>query len=268
MSNVISKIQTLIEDRRFRNFILTVIVFNSILLGLETSETILSSYGWFLYGADRICLAIFVVEIMLKLIVYRLGFFKSGWNCFDVVIVGISLLPSSGTFTILRALRVFRALRLFSSIPAMRRVVAGLIEALPGVASAAGLLTIVFYVGAVLGTNLFGPDFPDWFGTIGKSLFTLFQVMTLESWSMGIARPVMEAYPYAWLFFVPFILASTFTILNVFIGVIVDAMSHISINAAGESTPSVEEMTLTEVEKINQRLDGIEAMLRELDRKS
>ena len=131
-----------------------------------------------------------------------------------------------------------------------------------------GDVAIVFYVAAVLGTNLFGGAFPDWFGTLGKSLYTLFQVMTLESWSMGIARPVMAVYPYAWVFFVPFILASTFTILNVFIGVIVDAMSHISINAAGESTPTVEELTLSEVEKIHQRLDGIETMLRALDRKS
>ena len=75
-----------------------------------------------------------------------------------------------------------------------------------------------------LATNLFGAAFPDWFGSIPKSAYTLFQVMTLESWSMGVVRPVMEIYPNAWAFFVPFILVTTFTALNLFIGVVVSAM--------------------------------------------
>jgi voltage-gated sodium channel len=86
------------------------------------------------------------------------------------------------------------------------------------------VLLLIYYVFAVIATKLFGAAFPEWFGNIGASLYTLFQVMTLESWSMGIARPVMEQFPYAWLFFVPFILVATFTMLNLFIAIIVNTM--------------------------------------------
>ena len=111
-------------------------------------------------------------------------------------------------------------------MPALRRVVGGLIAALPGMSSIVVLMAMLFYVAAVMATNLFGDTFPDWFGHLGASLYTLFQVMTLESWSMGIVRPVMEVYPYAWLFFIVFILLTTFAVLNLFIAIIVDAMSQ------------------------------------------
>jgi voltage-gated sodium channel len=109
-------------------------------------------------------------------------------------------------------------------VPSMRRVVGALLAAIPGLGSIALVLAIIFYVFGVIGTNLFAETHPQWFGTLGRSLYTLFQVMTLESWSMGISRPVMEAHPYAWLFFVTFILVATFTMLNLFIAIIVNAM--------------------------------------------
>jgi voltage-gated sodium channel len=125
---------------------------------------------------------------------------------------------------VLRALRILRVLRLFSMVPSMRKVVGGLLAAVPGISSIALIITILFYVAAVIATNLFAAGYPEWFGSVGRSMYTLFQVMTLESWSMGIVRPVMEQYPYAWAFFIPFILVATFTMLNLFIGVIVSAI--------------------------------------------
>ena len=141
------------------------------------------------------------------------------------LVVAIALVPATGQLAVLRALRV---LRILTIVPSLRRVVGGLLAAIPGLASIGMVLLLVFYVFAVITTKLFGEDFPDWFGTLGRSLYTLFQVMTLESWSMGISRPVMEVYPYAWIFFIPFILIATFTMLNLFIGVIVSAMQSFS----------------------------------------
>jgi voltage-gated sodium channel len=127
---------------------------------------------------------------------------------------------------VLRALRVLRLLRLITVVPSLRRVVGGLIGALPGMGSIVLLIGLIYYVGAVMATNLFGADFAQQFGTLPNSLFTLFQVMTLENWVDGVVKPIMEKYPYAWLFFIPFIIVTSFTILNLFIGVIVGAMQQ------------------------------------------
>ena len=165
-----------------------------------------------------------MVEIAIKLFVYRWSFFRSPWNLFDFVIVGIALVPASEGMSVLRALRILRALRLLSMIPKMRTVIEALLRAIPGLSSVIGLLLLVFYIFAVMATKLFGAEFDEWFGTIGRSFFSLFQIMTLESWSMGIVRPVMDEFPYAWVFFVAFILSTTFAVLNLFIAIIVNSM--------------------------------------------
>jgi voltage-gated sodium channel len=143
---------------------------------------------------------------------------------FDFAVVAIALVPATGPLAVLRALRVLRVLRMLTIVPSMRRVVGALLSAVPGLSSIALVLLLVFYVFGVIATHLFGALFPDWFGHLGRSLYTLFQVMTLESWSMGIARPVMEQAPWAWVFFIVFILFATFTMLNLFIAIIVNAM--------------------------------------------
>ncbi|NVK86777.1 MAG: ion transporter [Gammaproteobacteria bacterium] len=217
-------LKQLIENSRFQNFIIVAIILNAIILGLETSASITAQFGTWLTIIDQLILAIFVIEIVLRLIVYRWSFFRDPWSLFDFVVVTISLIPASGPFAILRALRVLRVLRLVSVAPSMRAVVSALIQSLPGMGAIVALLSLIFYVAAVMATTLFGENFPEWFGTMGKSFYTLFQIMTLESWSMGIVRPVMEQQPMAWLFFVPFILIATFTMLNLFIAVVVNAM--------------------------------------------
>ena len=219
-----------IESSRFQNFITGVIALNAVILGLETSKSIMDVAGPVLQALDHIAVAIFVVELALKLFVYRLSFFKRAWNVFDFTIVAITLLPAGQGLSVLRALRILRAFRLISTVPSMRKVVEALMRAIPGMVSVLTLLSLVFYVSAVMATKLFGAGFPEWFGSIGASLYSLFQIMTLESWSMGIVRPVMESYPMAWMFFVPFILITTFAVLNLFIAIVVDAMSsHVDI---------------------------------------
>lgn len=224
-----------IESTSFQNFVIAVIVINAITLGLETSASVMASAGGWLVLLDRAALAVFVVEIALKLVVYRHNFFRSGWNVFDFLVVAITLLPTGEGLSVLRALRILRALRLVSVVPSMRKVVNALLRAIPGMTSVLTLLLLVFYVAAVMATKLFADNFPEWFGSIGASFYTLFQVMTLESWSMGIVRPVMEVYPFAWMFFVVFILITTFAVLNLFIAIVVDAMNTTD-HVEGEQT--------------------------------
>jgi len=222
----VTALKTLIESRRFETFITALIFINAITLGLETSPSAVAAFGGALAIADSLILAVFVLELLARFAVYRLDFFKDPWRIFDLLVVGVALIPATGGLSVLRALRILRVLRLISIVPSLRRVVTGFITALPGMGSIILLLALVFYVFAVMATKLYGQSFPDRFGDIGASLYTLFQVMTLEGWSDGVVRPVMEVYPTAWLFFIPFIVATSFTVLNLFIGVIVSAMEE------------------------------------------
>lgn len=233
-------LQDFLESRRFTNFITGVILVNAVTLGLETSPTATAVAGGALQVIDTLCLVLFTLELLAKLAVYRRSFFKSGWNIFDLIIVSISLLPASGPLSVLRALRILRVLRLLSVVPEMRRVVGSLLGAVPGMSSIAGVMVLLYYVSAVLSTKLFGERFPEWFGSIGGSMYTLFQIMTLESWSMGVVRPVMEVYPWAWAFFVPFILVTTFAVVNLVVAVIVNSMQtlQMSEDAADAATAS------------------------------
>ncbi len=217
-------IKRLIEGRRFETIILVLIVINAITLGLETNPNVMQKFGGFLIWLDRLILAVFVVELVLRLLVYRLDFWRDPWRIFDLIIVGIALAPSTGNLSVLRALRILRVLRLISVVPSLRKVVGGLVAALPGMGSIVMLLSLVFYIFAVMSTGMYGEAFPEWFGSLGASAYSLFQIMTLESWSMGIVRPVMAEFSYAWIFFIVFILCTSFTVLNLFIGIIVSAM--------------------------------------------
>lgn len=218
------RLKQLVTSPRTERVILALIIVNAITLGLETSPWVMARFGTVLQWLDKAVLAVFVVEIVARIAVHRAAFFKDPWSLFDFAVVAIALVPSAGAFSVLRALRILRVLRMITLVPSLRRVVGALISALPGMGSITLLLGLIFYVASVMATKLFGADFPQWFGSIPSSAYSLFQIMTLESWSMGIVRPVMEIHPYAWLFFVPFILCTTFTMLNLFIGIVVNAM--------------------------------------------
>ncbi len=238
-------------------FIFGVIVFNAIILGLETSATVMAQAGGLIITLDRLCLAIFVVELAAKLFAQGPRFFRGGWNIFDFIIVGISLMPGSGGLSVLRALRILRVLRVISVVPSLRRVVEGFVTALPGMGSVFLLMGIVFYIGAVMATKLFGATFPEWFGTLGASGYSLFQIMTLESWSMGIVRPVMEVYPYAWAFFIPFIMMTTFAVVNLLVGLIVNSMQDAHAEEGNAATDAYRDEVLSKLAAIEKRLDQI-----------
>ncbi len=262
-----NSIKKLVETTAFQNTIIGVIVLNAIVLGLETSANVMAHVGPILKVIDSVILGIFVVEIVLRLYVYRVAFFKDSWSLFDFTIVVISLIPASGPFAILRALRVLRVLRLVSVAPSMRAVVTALISSLPGMGAIVALLSLIFYVSAVMATTLFGENFPEWFGTLGKSLYTLFQIMTLESWSMGIVRPVMAVQPEAWMFFIPFILIATFTMLNLFIAVVVNAMQTRHEMDQGKSDREVIAEAHDERQKMYQEMLQLRKEMKQLTQK-
>lgn len=258
------KLSSVLANPNFDRVIIILIIINAVILGMETSKPIMESIGPALIALDTIILWIFVAEIAARLTVDFKGFWRDPWRLFDFAVVAIALIPATGSLAALRAFRILRVLRIISTVPALKRVVNGLLSALPGMASIVLLLALIFYVFAVISTKLFGEKFPDWFGTLGESSYTLFQIMTLESWSMGIVRPVMEEFPYAWILFVPFIIATAFTVLNLFIGVIVDAMqseheakSHDEREAMMQETKQV----LIEVKALRQELSSIKAKL-------
>ena len=256
--NMRDRIGIFIESDKVQISITALIVINAIVLGLETSPSVVLSYGSLLSLLDTVILAVFIIEIAIKMAYRGLRFFKNGWNVFDFLVVSIALIPASGPFAVVRALRILRVLRLLSMVPQMRTVVQAFIMAIPGMLSIVALILLIFYVSAVLATNLFGQDFPVWFGHIGRSMYSLFQIMTLESWSMGIVRPIMELYPYAWVFFVPFILLTSFAVINLFIGVIVDSMQSQHRQVSNELK--------TESSLIEEKLDTVEQEIGELRR--
>lgn len=235
---------------------MNLIVINAVILGMETSRSIMEHYGVWLKAIDALILKIFVIEIGLRLFIYRWKFFTRPWSVFDFVVVVIALIPASEAFAALRALRVLRVLRLISVVPTMRRVIEGLLSAIPGIASVATIMLLFFYVFAVIGTHLYSDTFPEWFGTLGATMYTLFQIMTLESWSMGIVRPVMEQHPSAWAFFVIHILVTTFTMLNLFIAIIVNAMHEGADEEAEESRLEMKEALSQEIKAMEVLCTG------------
>lgn len=272
------KAKKIVEGHLFQNFILAVIVLNSILMGILTIQNLPSSVQQVLTMLDTACLWIFVAELLIKFIVYRFHFFQSGWNLFDLAVVILSLFSDFSFFSAFRIFRIFRVLRSLKALKSIRgfRLVSGLknlrmiVEAIgrsiPGILWSGMLLLLVYYIFSIMGTTLFGPQFPDWFGSIGKSFYTLFQVMTLESWSMGISRPVMEVFPWAWVYFVPFVLCTSFLIMNVVVGIVVNAISEVSDSQAHEEK-EVSENTQIELQReltnLRKQLAYVEELLAE-----
>jgi len=253
-----------VESAPFRYTVLVLIFVNAIILGLETSPGVMASVGDALHVIDKFILWVFVVELVLRMYAHGIKFFLDPWGVFDFVIVTIALVPASEQFGVLRALRILRALRLISGVPRMRRVVEALLHAVPGIGSVAALLMLVFYVFSVIATKLFGSEFPQWFGTIGESMYSLFQIMTLESWSMGIVRPVMEQFPVAWAFFVPFIIVSSFTVLNLFIAIIVDSMQSLHTDEEERTVERIETVMDKDTRLVSDEIAQLCVEIREL----
>lgn len=248
------------SSKIFKNTIVLIILINSIVLGLITSEAIYAKFGELLEFILSACVVIFTVEITLRIIAKGWRFFLNGWNIFDFLLITMALMPETGAAITFRVFRVLRALRMVSSMKKLRHIVSAILVSAPHVFWAAVLEMIIFYIFGIMGQNLFHEAFPQWFGTLGETVYTLFQVTTLESWSMGIARPVMKVYPWAWMYFVPFVMISSYIVLNVVVGVVVNATSDISEddNISMKDKIKAKKVTNTEIsEQINELKEHI-----------
>ncbi|MEL7544106.1 MAG: ion transporter [Pseudomonadota bacterium] len=256
------RIRGFITQRSVERFITTLIVINAITLGLETSDSVMATWGPVLLTIDKIILAIFVIEIVARMYAFGGAFWRDPWSIFDFAVVGVAMLPATDNLSVLRSLRILRALRLISAVPSMRRVVSGLLKAIPGMGSVTMLLLLILYVASVMATNFFGDSFPEYFGTLGASSFSLFQIMTLENWP-EIARNVIAKYPTAWIFFIVYILLTSFAVLNLFIGIIVDAMQAEQPSAVEVAT-GVAHQTEDELQTIARQLTALSAEVGEM----
>ncbi len=266
-------LKSFLEHRYFQRTILSLIILNAITIGMETSPTIINVLGKGLHQVDKFILIIFTIEISLKIVAYRHRFFMNPWDIFDFLIVAIALIPAAGPLHILRTLRVLRTARLIKNVPKLKMIMESLIKSIPSIGWIAVLLFIIFYIFAVIGTDLYQSRFPEYFGDMGTSFFTLFQVMTLESWSSGIARPMMEQIPYVYVYFIPFILLATYTTLNVFIAIVVNTMNEINRNEMKDEEERVKDFMHQEhqemldyLSSINEKLSALEKKLNEQDK--
>lgn len=258
-----SRLAHTLASKTFEYAITGLILFNAVLLGLETDPDILAAAGPEIDLLNDIIVGIFVIEIFLRMFAFGRSYWRDGWNWFDIVVVGAALLPTAAGLSALRALRVVRLLRIIHVVPSLRRVVEGLIRALPGLGSIVVLLLVLIYVFSVMATKMFAATHPDFFGTLGASAFSLFTVMTLENWP-ELARTVMETHPWAWFFFITFILVSSFAVLNLFIGVIVEAMQSQGLSedrSAARDVAAASDVILAEVRSLRLEVQQIRASI-------
>ncbi|MBF0611838.1 MAG: ion transporter [Magnetococcales bacterium] len=265
----------LLEKPGFHHGIILVILINAMVLGLMTIPDLTPQTMEMLQILDHICLAVFCLELLLKLLAQGGSFFRSGWNLFDMIVVGIALIPQSGPFSVLRALRVLRLMEMVEEVPAMRNIINSMFRAIPGTASVVGILVVILYIFAILALTFFRDLQPELFGDLGKTFFTLFQLMTTEGWP-SIAREIMTTLPYAWIYFVLFILLTTFTTLNLVVGIVTDCMQEAkeqelcnAMNNQGEEVTNLKQNVRIaairhEVKKLNHRSKELNAILDQL----
>ena len=258
------QLRDFIERPIIQNAIVALISFNSLIIGLETSPAIMDRYGHVIDQIDLVILAIFILEMLVKMYAYGLRFFKSAWNLFDVSVILISVLPAAGSFAVFRALRILRTLRLLKNVPKLKLIIESLLHAVPSIGWIMVLLLIIFYVFAIIGTNIFGGEFPAYFGTFGDSMFTLFQIMTLESWSSGIARPILDTNPLAAVYFVIFILIATYTTLNIFIAIVVNTMNELHHAEMMREEVVMQQFVHREHQELIEKIDTLSQEIKEL----
>ena len=275
-----SGLERIVETDLFRNSVITLIIVNAIILGVLTYQNQMDPViVAVLKMTDHIITCIFAVEIGAKLIAYRHHFFKSGWNIFDFLVVGVALIPGAQAITILRAMRVLRILRLLQFVPVLRRITEALLKALPDMGAVVAILTLFVYVSAVMATYLFGgsdhPDVQELFGDLPSSAYTMFQVMTLDGWRFEVVQKVLDnGYPYAWVFFLSFIFLASFAVLNLFIALIVDALqqeqnamrAELMAQQTDRQTEILEELDEIEdeTEEVHREIDEVLLIVREL----
>lgn len=271
-------------DSFFEYFIIFVIILNSAVLGIATSPGISAQFRTVLDIIDKTCLAVFVVELVLKFIAYNKYFFSaSKWNTFDLVIVLVSIFGTVPYFSIFRGIKVFRAFKLVKTLKTLRVVktlkiinslkhlqiiLKAVVFAIPSIIWTFLLLLIAFYFYAIIGVNLFGAEFSEHFGSLGKSFYTLFQLMLFDDWG-NITRPILKEFSASWIYFVSFGIISAYTILQVVTGIVVESIQNVTTdkNHKNEETAEPEKVTVAahEIENLSRQIELLEKQICELN---
>ena len=295
-SNTLVKLRNYVDgeaDTPYEYSMLLVIIVNTVSIGLETSKNISESFKNVLFWVDQICLYIFIAELIFKAIVYNRDFFGENrndenghayfhvnrWNISDLIIVVVSLISSLSYFAIFRVFRVFRsfkvlktvrslriikAFKLVNDITSLRTTFKGLIKAIPGILWTFFFLSIFAYAYAIIGTNVFGDSYPLFFGNLGNSLLSLIQIITFDSWVSQIARPIIQEYPWAWLYFITYAFTAAYVLMNVIVGIIVDCMGNERERQKSKQNSQKKDVTL---ETLSNQIQELRTQIEKLENK-
>ncbi len=258
-----ARARVLVESTTFQWSIIAVILVNAAVLGLEVSPGWMDRHGDTTHAVGQVTVGVFVVEIALRIFAHGRSFFKGAWNIFDLVVVAIALVPGGGSYSVFRVLRVLRVLRLLSTVRSMRRVVAAMVATIPGMASIAALLGMLLYIASVVATQVFADTDPEHFGSLAESLRSMFQITTGDDWA-AVVRPVTDAHPAAYLFFVGYIVLATYIVLNLFIAVAVEALERETDEDLDELEETMDHSTTTilaSLEELKGQVTALEARL-------
>jgi voltage-gated sodium channel len=265
-----SEVEKFLERPIMRTTITALIIANALVLGILTYRASFSPGAVALLEfLDNAITWFFVAEIVLKLYVYRWQFFRNNWNIFNFNVTNISLIPGASAFTVLRALRVLRVLRLLRFVPMMKRITEALLKSIPGMGAILAVIILVIYVGAVMATNMYGntvnAEVHDMFGALPDSALTLFQLMTMDGWSEILGAVTDDGHPYAWIFFIVFIFVGSFAILNLFIALVVEALTNEQKAALDEQMESLEAAIEGRMSEAHTSSESIEDALEQVE---
>ena len=257
--------ERIVKQKLFEHFIIALILLNGVVLGLETSPSLVAQYGEYLLLANHLILGVFVVEALLKIIAVAPRFklyFGDGWNLFDFSVVVLSLVPATGEFAMIaRLARLLRVARLISTIPELRLIVSTLVRSIPSMGHVLLLMSIIFYIYAVAGYHMFHEHDPTHWRNLGLSLLTLFRVVTLEDWT-DVMYKAMELHPLAWVYFVSFVVVGTFVVINLFIAVVINNLEEAKHEKLEElQAPTSREEMIRELKQTQEVLANLQRKL-------
>ncbi len=282
-------------DTPYEYAMLFVIVINTISLGIETSKNITEEFRNILFIIDQICLWIFIAELVFKFIVFNKQFFGeirfseddgeeyfhwNRWNISDLIIVIVSVISTLPYFTVFRVFRIFRSfkvirtikalgavrsLKLVNDVSGLRTTFKGLVKAIPGILWTFCFLALFAYVYAIIGTHIFGEEFPEFFGSLGYACLSLCQILTFDSWVSQIARPIIQLYPLAWIYFISYAFIAASVIMNVIVGIIVDSMGKERDRQKQKEMKDSAQNKVT-LEQLSQQISELQNQIKELKR--
>lgn len=257
--------QNIVSRKSFEYTIIGLIIFNGVILGMETSPTIVADYGEILLLINHLILAVFVIEAILKITAVAPKFklyFGDGWNLFDFSVVVLSLIPATGEYAMIaRLARLLRIARLVSTIPELRLIVSTLVRSIPSMGHVILLMSIIFYIYAVAGYHMFHEHDPTHWNNLGLSLLTLFRVVTLEDWT-DVMYKAMELHPMMWAYFVSFVVLGTFVVINLFIAVVINNLEEAKHEALEQlSEPTTRDEIINELKQTQEMLVNLERKL-------